>query len=165
MLHKIPVRAFFGLSATICLAILASAFYAQHGPQHQQPCPLCILQRYGYMAIALTALIATLHGPGRVGAIVYALIADVFASAGLAVAVWLVLKGHTMKSCMEDPIGNFVNGLPSADWWPEFLFATGGCGDVYPPLFGLAVPVWSLTWFVVFSVALMLFMFNKIRNK
>ena len=165
MLKQFPVRAFFGALALICLALLTTAWYAQHGPQHQQPCPLCILQRYAYIGIGLVSLAGAVHGPRRIGAVVYAVLADLFAFCGLALATWQVSKGHTMKSCMEDPIGTFVNGLPSSDWWPEYFFATGGCGDVYPPLLGLTVPLWSLVWFATFALAIATYAFATLKKK
>ena len=74
-------------------------------------------------------------------------IAATVAAAGGGLALWQVLKGSDMTSCQRDPIGIFVNQLPMADWWPEFLFATGGCADKYSTL-GLPVPVLSLVAFI-----------------
>jgi disulfide bond formation protein DsbB len=142
---------FFALLTVTAFSLLGVAYWSQYGPQQQQPCPLCILQRYAFVFIGIVSLVGAIHGPGRAGSLVYALLVDLWAAAGLALAIWLVSKGHTMKSCIEDPVGVFVNGLPPAtDWWPEFFWATGGCGDTYPPILGLTVPVWALVWFALF---------------
>ena len=129
--------------AIFCIAALASAGYAQYGPDKQQPCPLCLLQRYGYALVALIALIGAIHGRAF-----YAVLVALTSAVGVGLAIWQVTKGGSMTSCREDPIGVFVNDLPSALWWPEYLFATGGCADVYPPLLGLSIPVWSLICFI-----------------
>jgi len=136
------------------MALLVYAWFLQYGPDKQQPCPLCILQRYVFMALAAVSLAAAIHGPRRIGLLVYALLADALAGTGLAFAIWQLTKGGSMTSCLADPIGDFVNGLPSAIWWPEFLFATGGCADKYPPVLGVAVPVWALIWFAMFALTL-----------
>jgi len=72
----------------------------------------------------------------------------------VGLALWQVLKGSDMTSCLRDPVGIFVNGLPMADWWPAYLFANGGCADKFITL-GLPVPVWSLACFTGLLVVLL----------
>ena len=108
------------------------------------------MQRYAYMSLAAICLLAVAHGPQRIGLLVYYAIADLLAGIGIGLAIWQVTKGASMTTCLSDPIGEFVNGLPSANWWPEFLFANGGCADKYPPIFGISVPLWSLICFIAF---------------
>ncbi|MFM7293623.1 MAG: disulfide bond formation protein B [Burkholderiales bacterium] len=134
-------RTILSAIAILSFALLVYVFYLQHGPEKQQPCPLCILQRYTYFLLGVAALIGTIW-PKR--AIVF--VAAGVAAMGGGLALWQVLKGSDMTSCQRDPIGIFVNQLPMADWWPEYLFATGGCADKYSTL-GLPVPVWSLICF------------------
>jgi disulfide bond formation protein DsbB len=143
--------------ALLCFALLVYVFYLQYGPEKQQPCPLCILQRYAYFLLGVAALAGAIW-PRR--AIVF--IAATVAAAGGGLALWQVLKGSDMTSCQRDPIGIFVNQLPMADWWPEFLFATGGCADKYSTL-GLPVPVWSLACFVGLT-GLLVFVGMKLRK-
>ena len=47
----------------------------------------------------------------------------------------------------------------------EFFSPTAAIADVYPPLFGLAVPVWSLIWFAMFSSALMAVLVLALRGQ
>jgi disulfide bond formation protein DsbB len=137
-LKIIPVQTWLAGIAALCVGLLAYAWYLQYGPQKQQPCPLCILQRYAYLLLALVCIVGTLHRKA-----IYLYTACLVALAGAAMALWQTLKGSEMTSCREDPIGVFVNGLPMVDWWPEYLFATGGCADQYSA-FGIPVPVLSL---------------------
>ncbi|MEP7156263.1 MAG: disulfide bond formation protein B [Betaproteobacteria bacterium] len=162
---KLSARIIFAAIGIICLCLLTAAWYLQYGPQKQQPCPLCILQRYLYMALAVVCLAAVAHGPARVGTMVYAVIADLLASIGVAMAVWQVSKGSSMTTCLSDPIGEFVNGLPMANSWPEFLFANGGCADQYPPILGVPVPVWSLVWFSMFAALIATAIIRTTRAK
>lgn len=135
--HILAAVAFF------CFALLAYAWILQYGPEKQQPCPLCVLQRYAYILLGTVALAGALHRH-----VAYALSATVIAISGAGLALWQVLKGAEMLSCQRDPIGIFVNGLPTADWFPEYFFANGGCADKYVTL-GLPVPIWSLICFGV----------------
>ena len=127
--------------ALFCFALLVYAYFLQHGPERQQPCPLCVLQRYVYFILGVVALIGAVW-PRRSLMVSAALIA----TCGGGLALWQVMKGAEMTGCLRDPVGIFVNGLPMADWWPEYLFANGGCADKFYTL-GLPVPVWSLLSF------------------
>ena len=137
----------------LCFGLVASAYWFQHGPQQQQPCPLCILQRYLYLGIGLVALLAGLHGPDLVGRLIYAALIWLLALMGVGLTAWQLSKGDTMTSCLSDPIGEFVQRLPSAQWFEgKLFFATGGCADKYPPTFGLSLAVWSLICFAALSM-------------
>ena len=146
-MSETSTRTIFALISAVCVALLVAAYYLQYS-QGQQPCPLCILQRYVYLAIAVVALFAATVGPARVGAMVVAGVLGLFAAVGAGLAIWQVSKGDTMASCLTDPVGEFVYGLPMRGWWPEFLAAYGGCADKYPPIFGVSVPLWSLICFL-----------------
>ena len=138
----------FALIGLVCIGILVVGWYLQYGPARQQPCPLCVLQRFTYLALAAVCLLAWAHAPQRAGLLIYAVIAELMAATGAGLAFWHVTKGPSMTSCLDDPVGEFVNGLPTANWWPEYFFANGGCADQYPAILGLHVPQWSLVLFI-----------------
>ena len=68
---RITPRAVFGAIFAASVGLLAFASYLQH-VQGLEPCPMCILQRYAFFAIGLTALVAAIHGPKRRGRACYA---------------------------------------------------------------------------------------------
>lgn len=140
-------RWIFAAVGIACVGLLTAAYYAQYGPSQLQPCPLCILQRYVYIAIALLALGGAAAGPARMGGMVVASVLGLLAAMGAALSVWQVSKGASMTSCDTDTVGLFVYGLPMRSWWPEFLAAYGGCADKIPPVLGVSIPMWSLIWF------------------
>ena len=164
-MSKISPRLVLAAIGFICLGLLATAWYLQYGPEKQQPCPLCIMQRYVYLSLAAVCLLTAALGPGRVGTLIGIGSADLLASIGAALAVWQVTKGSSMTSCLADPIGEFVNGLPSANWWPEYLYANGGCADKYPPILGISVPLWSLIWFAIFIALTMWAILAVLKQK
>jgi protein dithiol:quinone oxidoreductase len=59
-------------------------------------------------------------------------------------------------SCGLDPVEDFVNSLPPAQWLPQAFFADGTCGAKLPPVLGLDIPEWSLLWLVVLTLTAVL---------
>lgn len=156
------VRWIFASVSAICAALLAFGYFLQYGAG-QQPCPLCILQRYVYLAISIVGVVAVAIGHSRIGARICAGVIASFTVIGAALAAWQVGKGDSMTNCLGDPVGDFVYGLPMRSWWPEFLAAYGGCADKHPPILGLSAPLWSLIWFTVF-LTVGVYMLRRLRN-
>lgn len=155
-------RLWFGAIGVFCFALLAYAWMLQYGPEKQQPCPLCVLQRYVYILVGLFAFAAALHVKRGYPRASWSIATLVAANVGAGLALWQVLKGADMTSCREDPIGIFVNNLPTANWFPEYFFATGGCADKYFA-FGIPVPVLSLIAFLGIA-GLVVFAMWKVRR-
>lgn len=154
---------FAGISA-FSVMLLAAAYYIQYGPGALQPCPLCVLQRYVYLGIAALALVASAFGAKRVVAMAMAGSLSVCGMIGAALAFWQLTKGSSMTSCLTDPVGQFVYGLPMRAWWPEFLGAYAGCADVIPPIFGLSIPLWSLLCFLAITLVCDVLLVNLSRK-
>jgi len=146
MIKNISPRLIFSGIAIFSLSLLAYAWMLQYGPERQQPCPLCVMQRYFYIFTGASALVGALHLH-----IAHAITTATFALTGAGFALWQVLKGSEMTSCQRDPIGIFINSLPTADLFPQYFFASGGCADKYLTL-GLPVPIWSLLCFVFITL-------------
>ena len=157
-------RLTFAAIGVVCVMLLCTAYFLQYGPGQQQPCPLCILQRYAYLAIAVVALLAAAVGPGRVVAMLCAGTLVGLAVTGAALASWQLGKGDSMANCQGDPVGQFVYNLPMRSWWPEFLAAYGGCADKWPPIFGFSIPLWSLIWFAGLAVICALMLLRQIKR-
>lgn len=156
------VRWIFAAVSVICAALLGFGYFLQYGAG-QQPCPLCILQRYVYLAISLAGMVAAAMGHNRIGARIGALLIALLTVTGASLAAWQVGKGDSMTNCLGDPIGDFVYRLPMRSWWPEFLAAYGGCADKHPPILGLSAPLWSLIWFMLFF-AVVVFILQTLRK-
>lgn len=138
--------------AAISLALLGVALYLQH-VENMLPCPLCIIQRYAFAAVALICLISTAlpSAAAKIGAGLGALAA----LCGAGVASWhLWVKAHPAVSCGIDPLETSLNTIPSAKLLPFVFQADGLCTTEYAPILGLSIPQWSLAWFVVFAIAL-----------
>ena len=84
------------------------------------------------------------------------------AAAGAAVAgrhVYVLYNPSV--SCGLDPVEDFVNSLPPAQWLPQAFFADGACGAKLPPLFGLDIPEWSLVWLVALALTAVLLSWRR----
>jgi disulfide bond formation protein DsbB len=139
-------RLVFAGFALVATALLAEAMVLQH-IKGQAPCPLCVLQRAGYVLVALIALVAAIRRPLALAAL-----------AGLGVAtrhVWVLY--HPKFGCGIDVLEQFVNDLPTAKLLPRLFHASGECTAPQAPMLGLQVPEWSLIWFSLLFLAALVF--------
>lgn len=138
--------------AFACIALLAFALYLQI-VERMQPCPLCIIQRYAFVAIALVCLVFAVMPRGT--APVGAGLAMLFALGGAGTAGWhLWVKAHPEVSCGIDPLETSLNTIPTAKLFPLLFNADGLCATPYDPILGLSIPQWSLAWFVGMALVL-----------
>lgn len=149
-------RLWYAALLLMCVAPLAAAEYLQRWLDIA-PCPLCVMQRYGFWVMGLFALFGLLLGRLPRWADFLAALSGL---AGAAVAAYHVsILMRPSAQCGIDPVENFVNRLPMAQWWPEMFAASGFCNAKLPLIFGLSFPVWGLItlsvttflWFVLWS--------------
>lgn len=136
----------------IALALVGFALYLQHA-EGQLPCPLCVIQRYIFIAVALICFVfaALPRGATKSGALLGALTAI----GGAGVAGWHVwVKAHPAISCGIDPMETALNKLPTATLLPSVFQADGLCSAEWPPILGLSNPQWSAIWFVTLAIVL-----------
>ena len=117
------------------------------------PCPLCILQRYAFVATSLICLLTFFLAKKytRLGS-VFAMMASLTGAAIAARHLWI--KAHPTISCGIDPLETSLNKIFTAKFLPFLFQADGLCTTEYDPIFGLSIPQWSLIWFVIFLLAL-----------
>ena len=123
------------------------------------PCPLCILQRIGYLGITISCFLAA--GISSLRKLFHAL-ATLFAAYGISVAarqVWLL--SHPEISCGIDPLETWINQFQLSQGLPWLFKADGLCSAKLPAILGLQIPEWSLLWFVVLFLILLITFFKK----
>ncbi len=138
------------LTALACIAMLAVGLYLQLVLE-MLPCPLCILQRYAFAAVAVACLltVALPAAATRMGAA----IACVASLTGAGIAIrHLWVKAHPEISCGIDPLETALNKVFIAEWFPTLFQADGLCTTEYDPILGLSIPQWALVWFTVFAI-------------
>ncbi|WP_251978820.1 disulfide bond formation protein B [Salinicola avicenniae] len=138
----------------MCCLMMAVALYLQYGVG-LEPCPLCIFQRVAVIAAGVVFLIGALHGPGRRGGRVYALLALLAVLGGIGVAgrhVWLQsLPPDSVPSCGPG-LDYMMDILPLWDVLSRVLSGSGECAEVHGALWGVTLPQWTLLGFVVLGL-------------
>ena len=125
------------------------------------PCPLCVLQRVGYLGVAISCLLAAGIPPLRK---LFHGLAILAAGYGAAIAghhVWLL--SHPSESCGIDPLETWINQFQFVQNLPWLFKADGLCSAKLPAILGLQVPEWSLVWFAVLLLVLLVSFFKKSR--
>jgi disulfide bond formation protein DsbB len=159
-------RTGYGVGFLLCVALIGFAYYLQF-VEHQEPCPLCILQRLAFFALGTVFLVAMLHGPGRAGSAVYSGVLFVIAGIGAAIAtrhVWLQhLPKDRVPECgpgLEYMLKKFALGQALE----KILSGSGECAETGWTFLGLSIAGWSLLWFVLLAVfAVILVRFSRQR--
>ncbi|QWE09104.1 disulfide bond formation protein B [Polynucleobacter ibericus] len=123
------------------------------------PCPLCILQRVGYLGIAIFCFLAVGIAPLRKFFHGLAVLAAAYGLSIAARQVWLL--SHPESSCGIDPLETWINQFQLVQNLPWLFKADGLCSAKLPAILGLQVPEWSLLWFAVFLLVLVLTFFRK----
>lgn len=148
-------RALFSLIFLACAGLMGYGLVLQH-VDRLEPCPLCILQRYAFIATGLIALVAALHNTRHWwGRALYALLVFVAAGAGAGVAgrhVWLILNPQPSAVCGPD-LDYMIQSFPLSQVLPMLFKGEGDCGKVGWQFLGLSIPEWALVWFVAFMLA------------
>lgn len=152
----IPNRAFFALVAMGCFGLLSFGYYLQFY-QDLEPCPMCIFQRLCYMAAAVFAIIGAVHGPQRVGAIVYTLAITLAAAVGGGIAArqtWLQhLPPELVPECGPG-LEFMLEMYPLLETIERSLRGTGDCAEVAWTFLGLSIAEWSVVCFIgIFTIA------------
>jgi disulfide bond formation protein DsbB len=116
MIGKLSGRAGFAAGAATCAALLGFGYYLQYA-RGLEPCPLCHVQRGFFYAVMAIFILGALHGPRRIGGIVYGVLVALFAAGGAAAAsrqVWLQhLPADKVPQCGPDlffMLENFPHG-------------------------------------------------------
>lgn len=139
-------------------ALIGVALYLQHVVD-LLPCPLCVIQRYLFLAVGFTALYGALGGKPKLGAGLGLLAAI----GGLGVAgKHLYVLANPGFSCGIDPLETALNKIPTAEYLP-FLFRADGLCEHADSLFGLSIPQWSFVWFALFAIALAAVLARRVR--
>ena len=159
-------RATFGLIAVACAALVAYAIFYMQEELGLEPCPMCVLSRFTFIAIGVVSLVAAIHGP-RGGALKgYAVVVSVLAAIGIGISARHSYLQHfppKIETCGAD-IGFMIQNLPLSAAFPKIFQGTGSCTAVDWRFLGLSIPEWALVWFAAFAIAVLWLAFVRARK-
>ncbi len=147
-------RPIFLLVFLVSVGLLAVAFYMEH-VMGLEPCPLCWLQRFAFMAVAAVSLLAVLHNPAGWGGRVYGLLMAVFAGAGLGLAgrqLWLQSLPEDQVPACGPSVDYLLEVLPLFEVLSTALQGTGDCAKVLWRFLGLSIAGWTAIFFALILV-------------
>jgi len=148
-------RATYSYAFLLCCALIGLALYFQ-AVFHLELCPLCILQRFIFLILALLFMVGALHTQTRKVRRQYSGVILSVASLGLAVAgrhVWLerVPAIPGAPSCGADIMYMF-NTLPFKDFFRVLLSGTGECTQETWQFLHLTLPEWAMVYYGFFAL-------------
>lgn len=155
-------RALFLLSFLACAALMGFGMFLQH-VKNLEPCPLCIMQRYAFIAVGIVALIAGLHNPRGWGRVPYALGMLIGAGAGAGVAgrqIWLQHNPQVSAQCGPD-LDYMLDSFPLSQVLPMLFKGEGDCGKILWQFLGLSIPEWAMVWFAMFILVSLWIAFRR----
>jgi disulfide bond formation protein DsbB len=157
-------RRIFGLVAAACIGMLAFGLYLQH-VVGLDPCPMCIVQRYALILVAITAgLAASFNGRGV--HMVGAGLMTIFAGFGGFVAArqsWLQWYPPEIASCGRDFYG-MIETFPLKRAIPMIFRGSGDCTKIAWTCLGLSIANWSFIWFATFLVVGLVVLARQLRR-
>ena len=143
--------------AFFALALVGAALYLQH-VKDMLPCPLCVLQRYAFLGIAIFSLVGAFTKKPVIGTSL-ALLSGL---GGLGVVgKHLYVIANPGFSCGIDPLTTSLNKIPTATLLPWLFKADGWCEATTDTVLGLSVPEWSAIWFVALTLELAWLLFRR----
>ena len=149
-----------------CALLMCFALYLEL-VEGLDPCPLCSLQRACVALGGGFALIASLHNPGRIGFLSYAVVQVLFFSIGGALAgrqIYLQsLPKDLVPSCGPD-LGYLLEVFPVFEVLSLIIFSDGSCAEVMWKFLGLSIPQWTILSFLILTFMCLLQISGKLEN-
>lgn len=148
-------RRTLALIAAACVALLAFGMYLQH-VQGLEPCPMCIVQRYALVLVAVSAGLASLRGSKGwwMSLGIVALAASGFGAFVAARQTWLQWYPPEFASCGRDFYG-MIENYPVSRAIPMIFRGSGDCAAVDWTFLGGSIANWSFVCFVGLAAVLL----------
>lgn len=162
LLERFP-RRLLALTAAGCIGLLAFGLYLQHAVG-LEPCPMCIVQRYALVLVALVAGVSAAlrgRGPRAVGIGLMGLLA-VLGAFVAARQTWLQWNPPEVMSCGRDLYG-MIESFPLKRVIPMLFKGSGDCSAVDWTFLGLTIANWSFLCFSGIAVLAVLLLVRQPR--
>lgn len=144
--HSMSNRWLYLSGALLVCGLLGFGLFLQY-VKHQDPCPLCMVQRLIFIAILAIFALAALQGPKRVGERIYAALIGVLSLSGVAVAsrhIWIQNLPKDQVPACGPGLDYLLDTFPLAEVLKELMHGSGECAIKGWTFLTLGIPEWSL---------------------
>lgn len=147
LMTSLSFRAWMALIAAACVVMLAFGVYLQH-VVGLEPCPMCIVQRYAMIMVAVLAIIAAATAKKGIqttaaGLLVVTALAGAFVAARQS---WLQWYPPEVASCGRDIYG-MIETFPLQRVIPMIFRGSGDCTKIDWTFLGGSIANWSFVCF------------------
>lgn len=152
--HSISDRWLYLAGALFAGGLIAVALYLQY-VEHQDPCPLCMVQRVIFIAISAVFVLAVLHGPKRTGERVYAALIVLLSLTGVGVAsrhIWIQNLPKDQVPACGPGLDYMLDTMPLSNVLKELMHGSGECAAKGWTFLTLGIPEWSLLCYLALGV-------------
>jgi protein dithiol:quinone oxidoreductase len=149
--------------ALVIAGLIGAALYLQH-VMHQDPCPLCMLQRVIFIAMLVVFAIAALHNPRRAGTLTYSALITLLALGGIGVAsrhIWLQHLPKDQVPACGPGLDYMLESFPMSEVLQELMHGSGECAAKGWTFLALGIPEWSLVWYALLGAWAVLIALRK----
>jgi len=146
--------------------LMGFALFLQY-VKHQDPCPLCMVQRLIFIMILVVFALAALHGPKRLGERVYAVLITLFSLSGIAVAsrhIWIQNLPKDQVPACGPGLDYMLDTMPLSKVLKNLMHGSGECAEKGWTFLTLGIPEWSLLCYVALGVWAVMIAFRKKSN-
>ena len=157
-------RRVFALVCAVCVAMLAFGLYLQH-LVGLEPCPMCIVQRYALVLVAVLAGALAFSDKkavllGGAAALVISSAAGAFVAARQS---YLQLYPPETASCGRDLYG-MIETFPLKRVIPMIFKGSGDCTKIDWTFLGLSIANWSFLCFVAIALVSAAVIFKRLKK-
>lgn len=159
--QKISNRWLYLCGALFAGGLMGFGLYLQY-VKHQDPCPLCMVQRVIFIAILAVFALAALHGPKRAGERSYAALFALLSLSGVGVAarhIWLQNLPEDQLPACGPGLDYMLEIMPMTEVLKQLMHGSGECAEKGWTFLTLGIPEWSLlcylalgTWAVLIAI-------------
>ncbi len=164
-LLELSPRRVYALISAICVALLAFGMYLQHGVG-LEPCPMCIVQRYTLVLVAVVAAVGAATSGWRTHRVLAVLLA-VLAAFGAFVAArqsWLQWYPPEIATCGRDFYG-MIENFPLQRAIPMIFKGSGDCTVIDWTFLGGSIANWSFLWFLAFALLALWLLWGRVSKQ
>lgn len=157
-------RRVLALVCLTCVAMLAFGLYLQHS-LGLEPCPMCIVQRYALVLIALFCGLGSAFARRglQIGAAALAAVMAVLGAFVAARQSWLQWNPPEIASCGRDLYG-MIENFPLQRVVPMLLKGSGDCSKVDWTFLGGTIANWSFLWFCAMALTAAVLIWRQSRT-